>query len=120
MKRFTEEHEWIEIKDSKAAIGISSHAAQELGDMTFVELPEIGVEFAQGDILSVVESVKAASDVYCPISGKVCEVNTTLEECPGKLNISPEDEGWICKMEAIKMDDVVGLMSEEEYAEFLS
>ncbi len=120
MKRFTEEHEWIEIRDDKAVIGISSHAARELGDMTFVELPEIGVDFAQGDILCVVESVKAASDIYSPVSGKVCEVNAALEEQPELINISPEHEGWICKMESIRKDDIVGLMTEEEYTEFLN
>ena len=120
MKRFTEEHEWVEIRDETAVIGISSHAAQELGDMTFVELPEIDAEFAQGDILCVVESVKAASDVYCPLTGTIIDVNSALEENPEKINLSPEEEGWICKMKPFKKDDFEGLMTEEEYAEFVS
>ena len=120
MKRFTEEHEWIEIKDDMAAIGITAHAASELGDITFVELPEVGAEFSQGDVLSVVESVKAASDVYSPISGKVCEVNSDLERQPEILNSSAESEGWICKMSKIKEDEIQGLMTDEEYSDFIS
>jgi len=120
MKRFTEEHEWVEIRSGVAVVGISSHAAQELGDMTFVELPEVDVEFAQGDNLCVVESVKAASDVYAPITGTVCEVNNSLEGSPEKISESPEDEGWICKMKPFKETDIEGLMTEEEYTEYVS
>ena len=120
MKRFTEEHEWIEIKDDTGVIGITAHAANELGDITFVELPEVDVQFSQGDVLSVVESVKAASDVYSPISGKVCEVNSSLENHPETINNSAESEGWICKMSKISEDEIQGLMTEEEYTDFIS
>ena len=120
MKRYTEEHEWIEIQNSLAVIGITGHAAKELGDITFVELPEIGAEFSQGDGLSVVESVKAASDVYSPASGTICEVNTKLDEQPELINSSPESDGWICKMKNFNEDEVNGLMTDEEYADFIS
>ena len=120
MKRFTEEHEWVEIKEDVVTIGISSHASSELGDITFVELPELDVVFSQGDILSVVESVKAASDIYSPISGTVCEVNSELENNPELMNDSPELKGWICKMKNFKEDEILGLMTDEEYADFIS
>ena len=120
MKRYTEEHEWIEIQNDLAVIGITAHAANELGDITFVEVPEVGAEFSQGDALSVVESVKAASDVYSPISGTICEVNTKLEEQPEVMNRSPEAEGWICKMRKFNQDEFNGLMTDEEYADFIS
>jgi glycine cleavage system H protein len=120
MKRFSEEHEWVEFDGDVAIVGISSHAVKELGDITFVELPEIGVEFAQGDVLSVVESVKAASDVYCPVTGTIIHVNTLLEQEPEIMSESPEDKGWICKLTKVNQDDINGLMTEEEYAEFIT
>ena len=120
MKLYTEEHEWIEIIDEVARIGITAHAAKELGDITFIELPEVNATFAQGDVLCVVESVKAASDVYCPASGTVCEVNTELENNPEILNASAEANGWICKIVKFKEDEIRGLMTEEEYADYVS
>ena len=120
MKHYTEEHEWIEIQNDVAIIGITAHAANELGDITFVEIPEVGAEFSQGDALSVVESVKAASDVYSPISGTICEVNTKLEENPELMNRSPEIDGWICKMSKFNEDELNSLMTDEEYADFIS
>ena len=120
MKRYTEEHEWIEVNNDLAVVGITAHAAKELGDITFVEVPELGAEFSQGDVLSVVESVKAASEVYSPISGTVCEVNTGLEERPELMNSGPESDGWICKMNKFNDDELQGLMTEEEYADFIS
>ncbi len=119
MKKFTEEHEWVEVNGELATIGITSHAAQELGDMTFVELPDVGTEFAQGDVLSVVESVKAASDVYSPLSGTVRESNSKLEENPEIINASPEEDGWICKLSNFNPDELIPLMTEGEYADFI-
>ena len=120
MKRYTEEHEWVDVRGDIAIVGITAHAARELGDITFVELPELNIEFAQGDVLSVVESVKAASDVYSPISGTVFEVNTALENNPEQLNVSPEDKAWICKLKNFKKDEFNALMVEEDYIEFVS
>ena len=119
MKRFTEEHEWVHINGDTAVIGITSHAAGELGDITFVEMPELHDKFAQGDVLSVVESVTAASDVYCPVSGRVVAVNSALEGNPEMINDSPEQNGWICKLSDIKLDEIEGLMTEDEYLDFI-
>ena len=120
MKHYTEEHEWIEVKGDLAVIGITAHAAKELGDITFVEVPELSAEFSQGDVLSVVESVKAASDVYSPMSGTVCEINAELEPHPELMNSSPEADGWICKMNKFNDDELQSLMTEEEYTDFIS
>ncbi len=118
MKRFTKEHEWIEIKDDLAVVGITEHAAGELGDITFVELPELTAHIEQGDPIGVVESVKAAADIYSPITGDVAEVNSELEDAPEVINESPEGDGWICKLSGFNADDLEALMTDEEYAEF--
>jgi glycine cleavage system H protein len=120
MKKYTQDHEWVEIDGDIAVVGISAHAAEELGDITFIELPEIGRDVIVGDVLAVVESVKTASDVYAPISGTVKEVNDELEESPGIVNSSPESEGWICKIDNIDIAEIEDLMTESQYAEFLT
>ncbi len=121
MKRFTEEHEWVEwdLKARTATVGITTHAAKELGDITFVELPELETRFAQGDPFAVVESVKAAADIFAPCGGVVAEVNRDLDEKPEIINASPEHDGWICKLKEITLSDLEGLMTEDEYEEFL-
>ncbi len=118
MKRYSEEHEWVEVKKGIAVVGITAYAAEEMGDITFVELPDIGQVFAQGDAMCVVESVKAASDVMAPISGTVKSVNDELEEDPSIVNTSPEKDGWICKLEDVDESELDSLMSEKEYEEF--
>lgn len=120
MKRFTEQHEWVKLEGGVAVIGITDHAAKELGDITFIELPEVGTALSGGDAIGVVESVKAAADVYCPVSGTVCEVNESLEDAPEVVNESPEGDGWICKLEGVSEADVEALMSEDEYNEFIN
>lgn len=120
MKYYSEEHEWVEVKGDVAVIGISEHAAEELGDITFVELPEVGASFKSGDTLGVIESVKAAADVYAPVSGEVVEVNEKLEDSPELINESAEEDGWICKMKNFDVSEVNALMNEGEYQEFLS
>ncbi|MBN2642648.1 MAG: glycine cleavage system protein GcvH [Victivallales bacterium] len=119
MKYYTEEHEWVEVKDGVAYVGISQHAADELGDITYIELPQEGEFYGSGDTLGVVESVKAASDFYAPISGKVLAINTDLEDNPELLNESAEDEAWICQLDLENANDVKDLMDEDAYAEFL-
>ena len=109
----------MEIDGDSAVVGISKHAADELGDITFVELPEIGLDIILGDVLAVIESVKAASDIYSPISGTVKENNMELEDSPGTINTSPENEGWICKIENFDIDEIEELMNEDEYAAYL-
>ncbi len=121
-RKYSKEHEWVELKGNIATIGLSDHAAKELGDITFVEQPAIDDEFAIGDVLTVVESVKAATDVFAPISGVVVEVNETLEDEPNIVNESAEDDGWICKLEAGETitKEFEALMTEEEYSSFLN
>jgi len=119
MKKFTKEHEWISLEGDVATIGITNHAAHELGDITFVELPTIGNQASAGEVLTVVESVKAASDVFSPVSGTICEVNQELEDNPALVNESPEEEGWICKIKNIDSSELDDLMEESKYLAYV-
>lgn len=118
-KYFTKEHEWVEIDGTQATVGISEHAAHELGDITYVELPQLGKSVKQFDTLAGIESVKAASDIYAPVSGKVLQVNDKLEDAPELVNQGAEDAGWICKLEGVNPAEVGSLMDAAAYAEFL-
>ena len=120
MRKYSEEHQWVEIKDGVATIGITAYAAEELGDITFIELPEKGTVFAQGDTLCVVESVKAASDVFAPVGGTVKEVNERLDKDPGLINASPEKDGWVCRFDEVDETELDGLMTEAQYEEFIA
>ncbi len=120
MKYFTREHEWVEIVDGVGTVGISIYAADELGDITFIELPELGALYRQGDVASVVESVKAASDIYAPVSGTVKEVNEGLRERPEVMNESAEKEGWIFRLENINEDELSSLMDEAAYQTYVA
>ncbi|KAF2955863.1 glycine cleavage system protein GcvH [Marinitoga sp. 38H-ov] len=115
MKKFTKTHEWVLLEDNIAYVGISENAAEELGDVTFIELPEVGKEIKKGDVLCTLESVKSASDVYAPVSGKIVEVNTLLDNNPEIINDSPEKDGWIAKIEILNKEEVDKLLSAEEY-----
>ena len=116
---FSKEHEWVKVKDGIATVGISEHAAHELGDITFVELPAVGKTFKQFEVLAGIESVKAASDIYAPVSGKVVTVNEALETTPEIVNDAPEDAGWIAVMEAADPSELKNLMTKEQYEEYL-
>lgn len=116
---FSKEHEWVKISGSTATIGISDHAAHELGDITFVELPQVGKTVKQFETLAAIESVKAASDIYSPVSGKVTAINETLENAPEVVNESAEEAGWICTLEIADASEVKNLMSRAEYDEYL-
>jgi len=120
MKYYSEEHEWVEVEEGVATIGITEYAAHELGDITFVELPEKGSGFGQGDVLCVVESVKAASDVFAPVSGRVTATNRILVDRPELMNESPEEDGWICKLADVDESELDNLMSETEYRQMVS
>ena len=120
MKRFSEEHEWVELVEGTATVGITAYAGSELGDITFIELPETGVVLGQGEVLCVVESVKAASDVFVPIGGTIVEVNGKLEEEPELLNESAENDAWICRLNEVDASEMEGLMTEREYETFTS
>ncbi|MBQ9338552.1 MAG: glycine cleavage system protein GcvH [Lentisphaeria bacterium] len=118
-KYYSKTHEWAVIEGDEATIGISAYAAKELGDITYVELPKVSSDVIVGDSVGVVESVKAASDVYSPLSGTVNAVNKNLEDDPGLVSNSPEENGWIYKLENIDLDELEDLMSEEDYAKYL-
>lgn len=116
---YTKEHEWLRIDDSVATVGISDHAQEQLGEIVFVDLPEIGKQVGQNDDMAVVESVKAASDVFAPISGEVVEVNETLADEPGQVNDSPEEKGWFCKLKIASPGELEDLMNADAYKTFL-
>ena len=119
--KFLDSHEWIKIDDNTAIVGISDHAQNELGEVVFVELPAIGDEFVSGDEAAVVESVKAASEVYTPLSGEVIEVNEALEENPELVNTSPYEDGWFFKLRVgdENLGSIDSLMTAEEYSSML-
>jgi glycine cleavage system H protein len=114
---YAKTHEWLRSEDNTATVGITDFAQNQLSDITFVELPDVGREVEAGDEVAVVESVKAASDIYSPVAGTIVEVNGDLEDSPDMINASPYDAGWLFKIELRKEEDVDNLMSAEEYAE---
>lgn len=120
MKKYTKTHEWIEVNGTEGIIGISQHAADELGDVVFVELPAAEKSFAESDVLAVVESVKAASDVYAPVSCEVLSVNENLSSMPDSVNRDAEGEGWFAKVKVLNEQELDALMNEDEYQKFLS
>lgn len=118
--RYTKEHEWVKRDGDVAVMGITNHAQEMLGDITFVELPEADTSVKQGGQIAVVESSKAASDVFSPVSGTVVEVNQALEDAPELVNESCYDQGWICKLTLANPDDLSGLMDAQAYEAFLA
>ncbi len=119
--KFLDSHEWVKVDDDTVIVGISDHAQNELGEVVFVELPAIGDEFVSGDEAAVVESVKAASEVYTPLSGEVIEVNEALEENPELVNTSPYEDGWFFKLRVSdeNLGSIDSLMTAEEYSSML-
>ena len=120
MKKYTKTHEWIEVNGTEGIIGISQHAADELGDIVFVDLPAAEKSFAESDVLAVVESVKAASDVYAPVSCEVLSVNENLSSMPDSVNRDAEGKGWFAKVKVLNEQELDALMNEDEYQKFLS
>ena len=118
--RFSKDHEWIEADGDIATIGITAYAAEQLGDVVFVELPEVGRSVKAGDPLAVVESVKAASDVYAPVSGEVTAVNSELPDAPETVNAMPEKDGWFAKVKLANPAELDGLMDRAGYEQFLA
>ncbi len=117
--RYSSEHEWVSpAVDGVVTLGITDHAQSELGDVVYVDLPEVGSTYAAGDSIAVVESVKAASDVYTPVSGEVVEVNEELDAEPGTVNADANGAGWLCKIRLSDPSEVDGLMDAAAYAEF--
>ncbi|MEO0417836.1 MAG: glycine cleavage system protein GcvH [Pseudomonadota bacterium] len=116
---FTDEHEWFDVEGETATVGITDYAQEQLGDIVFVELPSVGTILDKGGDAAVVESVKAASDVYAPISGEVTEGNAALEDEPALVNSSPEEDGWFFRMTVSDKAELEGLMDEAAYKEFV-
>ncbi len=116
--KYTKTHDWVRDEgDGKVTVGITDHAQELLGDLVFVELPEVGAEINAGDECAVVESVKAASDVYCPLNGEVIEVNEALADAPETINSDAFDEGWMFRLQLVDAGELDGLMDAEAYAE---
>jgi len=115
---YTDQHEWIRVEGDVGTVGITDHAQRSLGDLTFVELPATGSDVAKGAEAAVVESTKAAADVYSPAAGKVAEVNESLEDDPGAVNRDPYGDGWMFKVALSDKSELGGLLSPDKYAEF--
>lgn len=116
---YTKEHEWVSIEGNVATVGITEYAQEALGDITFVQLPQMDQEVEQFEEFATVESVKAASDIFAPLTGKIIEVNVALEEHPGLINKSCYNKGWLAKIEFSSSDEQSNLMNAEEYRNFL-
>ena len=117
---FTKEHEWIRVEGDTATVGISNHAQEQLGDIVFAEVPEAGRRLSKGQEAAVVESVKAASDVYAPVSGEVVEGNQALGDDPALINSDPEGQGWFFKLKLNNPSELDGLMDEGAYRDWVS
>lgn len=116
--RYSESHEWVSQEDDGVVkVGVTDHAQEQLGDLVFVELPEEGATFSQGDACAVVESVKAASDIYCPVAGEIVAINDLLADSPETLNTDPYNDGWLFAVKLDDADQVDELMDAEAYAE---
>ncbi|WP_127105001.1 glycine cleavage system protein GcvH [Pararhodobacter zhoushanensis] len=117
--KFTEEHEWLLVDGDVVIVGITDHAAEQLGDIVFVELPELETKVAKGDEVSVIESVKAASDILAPLDGEIVEINDAIVTNPGLVNEDPMGEGWFFKMQIEDLSVLDDLMTEDEYKDFI-
>ena len=117
--KFTEEHEWLRIEGDLIVVGITEHAAEQLGDMVFVELPEVETQVAKGDEVCVIESVKAASDILAPLDGEIVAVNDAIVDNPGLVNEDPLGEAWFFKMKIDDLSALDDLMDEDEYKDFI-
>ena len=117
--RYTKDHEYVRVEGDTAVVGITDYAQEQLGDVVFVELPEVGRTVTKGGEAAVVESVKAASEIYAPVSGEVVAVNNDLEAAPGTVNDDPSGKGWFLKLKLKDPAELDGLMSQEQYQEFV-
>ena len=120
MRYYNEDHEWVEVNGDEAVFGISEYLADELGEVTYVELPEEDDDFIIGDKVGELEAVDGACDLYSPVSGTVAAVNESLIDDPANINESPEDKGWICKLVNIDSSELDDMMDEEEYQKYVS
>lgn len=120
MLKFTAEHEWLKIEGDVATVGITTHAAEQLGDLVFVELPEVGATFDKGADAATVESVKAASEVYCPLDGEITEINQAIVDDPSLVNSDPRGAGWFFKLKLKTPSDADALLDEAAYNELIA
>ncbi|MGK7752210.1 MULTISPECIES: glycine cleavage system protein GcvH [unclassified Roseovarius] len=118
--KYTEEHEWLDQDGDIVTVGITSHAAEQLGDIVFVELPEVGAEVTKDDEIVVIESVKAASDILAPLDGEIVEVNEVLADTPSKINEDPEGDGWFFKIKPSDTSPMDDYMDEAAYKDFIA
>jgi len=118
--RYTREHEWLRLEDDTATVGITHHAQDQLGDVVFVELPEVGAKLQAEGAFGAVESVKAVSDIYSPLSGDVTEVNESLIDAPEKINEDPHGDGWLIRVTVFDRSEIDKLMTSEQYAEYVA
>ncbi len=114
-KRFTKEHEWIEKSDQIIIVGITEFAQDQLGDIVSIELPQVSSSFKQNDVMIIIDSVKASSDIYCPVDGEIIEINEKLLEHPELINQSPYEEGWIVKIKPSNPEQIDSLLSKDQY-----
>ncbi len=114
-KKFTKEHEWVEKSDQIIIVGITEFAQDQLGDVVSIELPQVASSFKQNDVMLIIDSVKASSDIYCPIDGEIVEINEKLLEHPELINQSPYEEGWIVKIKPSNPEQIDSLLSKEQY-----
>ncbi|KAE9418630.1 hypothetical protein Angca_008838 [Angiostrongylus cantonensis] len=117
-RKYTKKHEWVSVDGELGTVGITDFAAEQLGDVVFVELPDVETKIVKGDATGAVESVKAASDIYAPVSGVVTEKNNILEQEPGKINKSPFEEGWLYKLKLTNITELSELLNEKDYEDF--
>ncbi len=120
MLKFTAEHEWLKLEGDVATVGITTHAAEQLGDLVFVELPEVGATFDKGADAATVESVKAASEVYCPLDGEITEINQAIVDDPSLVNSDPQGAGWFFKLKLKTASDADTLLDEAAYNELIA
>jgi glycine cleavage system H protein len=117
---YTKQHEWVRLSADVAAVGITDYAQKELGDIVYVDLPRVGAQLEQGKVMGSVESVKAVSDIYSPLTGEVIEINNTLATAPEKLNESPHSDGWLVKIRLSAPAEIQGLLSAADYQKYVA
>jgi glycine cleavage system H protein len=117
---YTKQHEWVRVAEGAGVVGITDYAQQQLGDIVYVDLPRVGTALEQGKVMGSVESVKAVSDIYTPVSGEVIEINEALATAPEKLNGSPHADGWLVKIKLSAPDEIAGLLSAADYEKYVA
>jgi glycine cleavage system H protein len=118
-RKYTQEHEWVLVEGDVGTVGVTDYAAGELGDVVFVELPEVGGEFSQGDTIGTIESVKAVADLFIPVSGEIVEINEAVVDSPELVNSDPLDDGWLIKIRLGDANEIEGLLTAEAYNDLL-